>query len=208
MSITAKRIKQLREENNYTQQQISDQLGISLSGYRKIEYGDREPNLDVIRDLSIYYNVTSDYILGLNDLQNKLSEKMFDVVMAHNKLTIAGMELELYKKEDSNSYLVSMATRNLHDAEAIYSKMLFEYMIEFFNQPNPNPEEDHVLRGKFPVKFSYQPDLFNNVAVSLTCADGVELDRIAYYTGAIPERAIEKAENFINRHKEYFRMKH
>src|SRR5690606_18874878 len=109
----------------------------SLSGYRKMEYGQREPNLDIIRELATFYNVTSDYLLGIADWKNHLAKDMFDVIMASHKVTTTGMELEMYKNMQENEHLITMATRNHEDAKAVYVRKLFDDMVEFFMQPNP-----------------------------------------------------------------------
>lgn len=43
-----KRIKNIREEKNLTQQQIAEALGISVHTISKYEQGQREPSLDVM----------------------------------------------------------------------------------------------------------------------------------------------------------------
>lgn len=58
---------ELRKENKYTQQYIADNLKIDRSNYSKYELGKLEPNLDMIINLSKLYNVTADYLLGLED---------------------------------------------------------------------------------------------------------------------------------------------
>lgn len=67
MDITSTRIKELRIENGYTQQQVADYLKIDRSNYSKYERGFFEVSLDMLRGLSRLYNVTSDYLLGLTN---------------------------------------------------------------------------------------------------------------------------------------------
>ena len=60
-----KRIKELRINNNYTQQFVADYLKIDRSNYSKYELGKLDLNPDMIIALTKLYNVSSDYILGL-----------------------------------------------------------------------------------------------------------------------------------------------
>lgn len=48
-------LKQLREANNYTQENVSDYLGIKRSTYSNYETGDREAPLTVLEKLANLY---------------------------------------------------------------------------------------------------------------------------------------------------------
>ena len=50
-------IKNERKKKGYTQKEIAESLGISLSGYRKIEQGKRRLKLDQAKQLSTILNV-------------------------------------------------------------------------------------------------------------------------------------------------------
>lgn len=59
------RIKDLREDNHYKQRQVADYLGISQQAYSYYELDKRElPSRHVV-NLAKLYNVSSDYILGI-----------------------------------------------------------------------------------------------------------------------------------------------
>ncbi|MBS7360667.1 MAG: helix-turn-helix transcriptional regulator [Oscillospiraceae bacterium] len=62
-----KRIKDLREDNDRTQKEVADYLGMKQPQYYRYETGVRDIPSDVLIALSKYYNVTTDYILGLTD---------------------------------------------------------------------------------------------------------------------------------------------
>ncbi|MGN0525858.1 MAG: helix-turn-helix domain-containing protein [Acutalibacteraceae bacterium] len=62
-----KRIKDLREDNDKTQKEVADYLGMKQPQYYRYETGVRDIPSDVLIALSKYYNVTTDYILGLTD---------------------------------------------------------------------------------------------------------------------------------------------
>ena len=61
------RIKELREDNDLTQQQIADKLGIAQRKYSYIETGKQQLTDELLVKLSKIYNVTTDYILRLSD---------------------------------------------------------------------------------------------------------------------------------------------
>ena len=62
-----KRLRDLREDNDQTQQQIADMLNMHRSVYRRYESGERETPSGVIVKLAQYYRVSTDYLLGLKD---------------------------------------------------------------------------------------------------------------------------------------------
>ncbi len=62
------RIKELREDNDYTQEQIAKILNCKQITYHQYESGKRQIPLEALKKLCIFYNVSADYILELPDL--------------------------------------------------------------------------------------------------------------------------------------------
>ena len=62
-----KRIRDLREDHDKTQQEIADILGTSQTMYARYERGANEMPIRHLLTLCHYYGVSSDYILGLKD---------------------------------------------------------------------------------------------------------------------------------------------
>lgn len=60
-----KRIRDLREDNDKTQKEIADYLGTSQTMYARYERGANELPIRHLIALCDYYNVSADYILGL-----------------------------------------------------------------------------------------------------------------------------------------------
>ncbi|MBD8926582.1 MAG: XRE family transcriptional regulator [[Eubacterium] rectale] len=61
------RMRNLREDNDKTQQQIADYLGTSQTMYARYERGANELPIHHLISLCRYYNVSADYLLGLSD---------------------------------------------------------------------------------------------------------------------------------------------
>lgn len=61
------RIRNLREDNDLTQKQVSDYLFCDQSLYSKYERGVREVPISIIIKLAKYYGTSVDYIVGLTD---------------------------------------------------------------------------------------------------------------------------------------------
>ena len=62
-----KRIRDLREDHDKTQQEIADVLGTSQTMYARYERGANEMPIRHLVVLCKYYGVSADYILGLKD---------------------------------------------------------------------------------------------------------------------------------------------
>ena len=61
------RLRDLREDNDKTQQDIADVLGTSQTMYARYERGANEMPIRHLIALCRYYKVSADYILGIND---------------------------------------------------------------------------------------------------------------------------------------------
>lgn len=62
----AKMITMLRHERGLSQKRAADELGISQALLSHYENGVREPKLDFVVRVSEYYDVTTDYLLGIS----------------------------------------------------------------------------------------------------------------------------------------------
>lgn len=62
-----KRMRDLREDNDKTQQEIAEILNTSQTMYARYERGANELPIHHLIALANYYNVSTDYILGITD---------------------------------------------------------------------------------------------------------------------------------------------
>ena len=61
------RLQKIRNEKNMIQKDVADYLNITVTAYQRYEYGTRNPSLDVLIKLANYFNVSTDYLLGVSD---------------------------------------------------------------------------------------------------------------------------------------------
>lgn len=71
-------LSQLRKERGISQKKAATDLGISQALLSHYEKGIRECGLDFVIKCSDYYNVTTDYLLGVSDNRNGASSSIFD----------------------------------------------------------------------------------------------------------------------------------
>ena len=88
------RIKQLRVSTKSKPEKLAEMLHISLQAYYKYENEVNEPNIDNLKILANYYNVSIDYLVGRDNDKNattnygekkellKISEQLNDKNMA------------------------------------------------------------------------------------------------------------------------------
>ena len=63
--LLTKRLRYLREYNAVTQREIADALCIDRSSYAYYELGETQPSLLMLVRLAKLYDVTTDYLLGI-----------------------------------------------------------------------------------------------------------------------------------------------
>ncbi len=62
-----RRIRDLREDNDLTQQKVAEYLGMKQAQYSRYERGVRDIPTDILIKLAKLYGTTTDYILGLTN---------------------------------------------------------------------------------------------------------------------------------------------
>lgn len=61
------KLKELIEESNKTQVKIANEIGITKQTLTNYKSGFSEPNLDQLIIIAKYFDVTTDYLLGIED---------------------------------------------------------------------------------------------------------------------------------------------
>lgn len=65
-----KRMRDLREDSDYTQEYVAHYLGTSQTMYARYERGANELPLHHLVKLCTLYNVSADYLLGLSNYKH------------------------------------------------------------------------------------------------------------------------------------------
>ncbi|EAC5135320.1 helix-turn-helix transcriptional regulator [Listeria monocytogenes] len=150
------RLKQLRKNNNKTQEDISKILGISRGAYSHIENGRNEPDMETIVKLANIFGVSTDYLLGRSSnsfidtiaahIDSNATEEDIKEILAYieekrkehanereiNITEIASKEDEAVDKfVEENEDFKAVAARVMNDAEAVKAVKSF---IEFYEQ--------------------------------------------------------------------------
>ena len=78
------KLRSLREERKYSQQKIAIDLQISQASISKYEVGSAEPDIRTIIELAEYFNVSTDYLLGISETKMYLTKSdLTDAEIGH-----------------------------------------------------------------------------------------------------------------------------
>lgn len=89
------RIKSLRKKRGLIQEILATELGITQQMPSKYEKDISTIKIDVLKNLAKYFNVTTDYLLGLSDVKreltgqirvNEIIDEYYDLIEVYKKL--------------------------------------------------------------------------------------------------------------------------
>ena len=95
------RIKQLREKRGLIQESLAAELGITQQMLSKYEKDVTLIKVDILKKIAAYFNVTTDYLLGVSDVKRDLQRqmKMNETLDEFYDLVEVYKELDSYDKE-------------------------------------------------------------------------------------------------------------
>lgn len=77
MTTFSERLKFLRTRKGITQQELADIVGVSRTAIAGYERLDKQPNFDVLVKIAQYFDVTTDYLLGLSEQEVEQDSKAY-----------------------------------------------------------------------------------------------------------------------------------
>lgn len=128
------RFEELRKKRNLTLEQLEEQTGLSKSALGSYEInGDKDIGHHAVVKLAKFYDVTSDYLLGLSDMENHpntdlndlhLGDEMIGLLKSgkiNNRLLceLAGHECFQRFMVDLEIYVDRIANMRIHDINSI-----------------------------------------------------------------------------------------
>lgn len=115
MSQFSKNLKKIRKDNKISQTQLSSYLGFRGSAIANYESGRNEPSFDTLIKLANYFDVTIDYMLGIEDRPkrfNEISKQEFTLLYDYRGLDQIDQKIVL-------DLASSLAQKNSHINETI-----------------------------------------------------------------------------------------
>jgi transcriptional regulator with XRE-family HTH domain len=84
--IVSQKIRLLRLERKLTQEQLADALGIKKQTISSYEYKKRAPNYDILLRISKFFQVSTDYLLGISEYRNpSVAQDIADALLFHHE---------------------------------------------------------------------------------------------------------------------------
>lgn len=135
-----KRLEKVRKDKKLSQQQVSEDTGISQSTICRIETGAVTINSDQANLLSLYYGITLDFLYRGNlveRFENEVKERDFEIAQGLMYLAKNCMLVNQYNNNENSLGI------NIPRPNNIYSNFLFEYAMTALNlQDNLNINKD------------------------------------------------------------------
>ena len=101
------RVRHLRKKNNLTLAQLSNLVDIHLAKLSRIETGEQLIKIDSIITLSNYFEVSSDYLLGISDVASthELKANLYKEISDRNKSKQSIISDLVYEKLEDHGLL-------------------------------------------------------------------------------------------------------
>lgn len=114
------RLKDLRKAKGISQDQAANALGISLRAYQNYEYGQREPNIEMIFKLADFYGVSTDYLLGRDTGEPETLDKLageFNMTALEREILNGYLDLPKDMRGDLMEFLQKSVKKIMENGE-------------------------------------------------------------------------------------------
>ena len=85
------RLIALRKKAKISQKELAEEIDVSQASIGYWERGQRTPSIDAVQKIAKYFNVTTDYLLGLTGDNTVNMDGLTEKEIAHIKLLIADL---------------------------------------------------------------------------------------------------------------------
>lgn len=75
------RLRELRTENNLTQEELAKHFGLHKTRISQYELDKRQADDDMKKKFAIYFNVSLDWLMGLTDVRNYINDPKITVAL-------------------------------------------------------------------------------------------------------------------------------
>lgn len=154
--VFASRLKQLREKTGLNQKECAEKLNISRGSISFYENGERLPDIETIYNMSKFFDVSADYLVGLTDVKTgNTSIKDICEFLNLSEETIYSLRYTTYYDNTSVSLAEPFLRISIDGEKPIYEKY-HNYIVE--------------LQNKFLFSIAYNK-LLSSTALALTVDD-------------------------------------
>ena len=171
--VFASRLKQLREKTGLNQKECAEKLNISRGSISFYENGERLPDIETIYNMSKYFDVSADYLVGLTDSETTNTKIRYICEYLNlSKETLSSLHSSAHYNSDDVILADPFLRISIDGEKPIYEKY-HNYIVE--------------LQNKFLFSIAYKKLLSSTafsltvgeIAFSLSYASEEDLNRIA-----------------------------
>ncbi len=138
------RLKDLREDKNFTQEELAKKINVKRSTYTGYEIGRDQIPLDKLNLLAQFYEVSFDYLTGITDVKNHYKKIDIDAKTIGMNLKNLRQEKKLKAKEICEKLNINSSTYSAYETGKVIIKTDFLYTIA----KNYNSSLDKLLDNK------------------------------------------------------------
>ena len=174
------KIAQLRKEKNASQEELADIFNTSRQAISKWERGESYPDIDRLKELAIYFNVSIDYLLDYDIESNSVDSfiKKLDICIQNSNLNISIEEIKaMVSKYQNNFELLTW---------------IISYLSELYYVTKDESLLDLTINYSNRLLLLYKP----NNSLSVTLGDIYQALSSAYFL----KKEYEVAKNYIIEH--------
>ena len=145
------RIAELRKNRKISQEELADILCTSRQAVSKWERGESDPDIDRLKDLAAYFNVSIDYLLGYDVESNSVEAFIKRLNESAEKGTF-DVDIDEIKM---------MVSRNINNFR-LYSNLL-DYLFGYYSLTRETSIADMIIEYAKKAIMLFQPDNKENV---------------------------------------------
>ncbi|MED9903574.1 MAG: helix-turn-helix transcriptional regulator [Lachnospiraceae bacterium] len=161
----AQRLKQLRTERQVSQSELATVLNISNRTISMYEQGNSEPNVETLIKIANYFNVTTDYLIGLSEGKTTDLQKLYEEIgLSEASIDYLKM-LTTFKNEHSNPTVLKLSPLDCIDfclSNYINEYSLFDSIYSYFLAHIPDGQAVYISETG---QLSLKPEHFEAVEI-------------------------------------------
>lgn len=186
-------LSQLRKERGISQKKAAEDLGISQALLSHYEKGIRECGLDFVIRCAKYYSVTTDYLLGMSESRNGISEEYLE------KYSTFDGEITRQTLSDATKILLDNASVS---TDKVYIKHVYDYyMLSIYRAAVTAGKGGALPKEMFKLDYSIGRELANAALAVKDAEFALKEDKSRSGQDLSKRTAlhilIEKAEDYI-----------
>lgn len=203
-------LRELRKEKGVSQETVARDLGVSKSTIGLYETGDTLPDAKTLRDLATYFDVSSDWLLGLSSVKSK--DKSISEICDYTGLSeCAVTKLNHYSSSSSGKIMLYLFNELLND-DNIFTGNIHSFTLKYvvasvaLKRNLQDDSHQKYLETILEISHSaFKKLLDGNAALEVSVADAKWLYRSAalHAIEQVFNTATEKAAQYVEEKKSF-----